>query len=89
MLVGAVGIEIASLLSKPNKGNGVAPAALPNWCHLVPCLMSRRRDKLEGSIRDYLRPDPNELAGTNGFDAREKPVRALTSRPGGLISHAK
>jgi hypothetical protein len=31
-----VGIEIVSLLSKSNKGNGVALPPLSNWCHLAP-----------------------------------------------------
>ena len=35
-MVGAVGIEIASLLSKPNKGNGVAPPPHSNWSLLEP-----------------------------------------------------
>jgi len=35
-LVGAVGIEIASLLSKSNKENGVAPPPFSNWSLLEP-----------------------------------------------------
>jgi len=35
-LVGAVGIEIASLLSKSNRGNGVAPPPRSNWCLMEP-----------------------------------------------------
>ena len=35
-LVGAVGIEIESLLSKSNKGNGVAPPPHSNWSLLEP-----------------------------------------------------
>ena len=34
--VGAAGIEIASLLSKSNKGNGVAPPPHSNWSLLEP-----------------------------------------------------
>jgi len=35
-MVGAVGIEIASLTHKSKKGNGVAPPPHSNWCQLVP-----------------------------------------------------
>jgi hypothetical protein len=35
-LVGAVGIEIASLLSKSNKGNSVAPPPHSNWSRMEP-----------------------------------------------------
>jgi len=31
-----MGIEIASLVYKPFKGNGVAPPPHSNWCQLVP-----------------------------------------------------
>jgi hypothetical protein len=37
-MVGAVGIEIASLLNKSNKDNGVAPPPLINWSLLEPGL---------------------------------------------------
>jgi hypothetical protein len=36
VLVGAVGIEIASLLSKSDKGNGVAPPPHSNWSLMEP-----------------------------------------------------
>jgi len=42
-LVGAVGIEIASLTHKSNKENGVAPRPIPtgaNWCLLLVRLLS-------------------------------------------------
>jgi hypothetical protein len=35
-LVGAVGMEFASLLSKSNEENGVAPPPHSNWYQLVP-----------------------------------------------------
>ena len=35
-LVGAAGIEIASLLSKSNRENGVAPPSHSNWSLLEP-----------------------------------------------------
>jgi hypothetical protein len=38
LLVGAVGIEIASLLSKSTRANGVAPPPDPNWSLLEPDL---------------------------------------------------
>jgi len=38
LLVGAVGIEIASLHSKSRKRNGVAPPPLSNWNLLEPSL---------------------------------------------------
>jgi hypothetical protein len=40
-MVGAVGIEIASLLSKSNKENGVAPPPFPNWSLLERIAISR------------------------------------------------
>jgi hypothetical protein len=36
LVVGAVGIEIASLLSKSNKENGVVPPPYSNWSLLEP-----------------------------------------------------
>jgi hypothetical protein len=36
-LVGAVGIEIASLTSKSFRENGVAPPPHSNWSRLEPC----------------------------------------------------
>jgi hypothetical protein len=36
LLVGAVGIEIASLTSKSFNTNGVAPPPLSNWSHVEP-----------------------------------------------------
>jgi hypothetical protein len=36
MILGAVGIEIAPLLLKSNKENGVAPPPLSNWSLLEP-----------------------------------------------------
>ena len=36
LMVGAVGIEISSLLSKSIKENGVAPPPHSKWCQLAP-----------------------------------------------------
>jgi len=43
LLVGAVGIEIASLKSKSRKRNGVAPPPLSNWSLLEPSLAALLR----------------------------------------------
>jgi len=48
-MVGAVGIEIASLLSKPNKESGVAPPPYSNWSLLEPSCL--RFNKFRGPVR--------------------------------------
>jgi hypothetical protein len=62
VLVGAVGIEIASLTSKSFRGNGVAPPPHSNWSLLEPS-----QDKARSALESFrsLGIDTKKMFGPN------------------------